>query len=398
MLPVTAPPEPSTLRAEIDLGALRHNARVLAARVRAAGADEMMAVVKADAYGHGASTVAAVLAEEGVQRFAVASVREGIALREAGRTEPILVLAAPLPENVPAYVRHDLGVTVTSEAVAEAVIAAARTAGPLTAHVKVDTGMHRIGLAPAAVPDVVARLQRAPGVFVEGLMTHLATVDEAFTHTQMATFDGVLARLPELPPLVHVANSGTLLHVPETARGRSLARVGGALFGLLSDHLLLADAADLRPVLRLVGRVVHLQTVPAGETVSYGRTWRAAAPTRVATVAAGYGDGVPRQLSGRGRVGVRGALYPIAGRVCMDMLMLELGPPDGPGAAVRVGDEAVLLGPGGPDPLEVARAADTITYALTCGLTARVPRVYLGPGPARADEALAVSGTGANSR
>src|SRR5690606_21540543 len=136
------------------------------------------------------------------------------------------------------------------------------------------------------------------------------------------------------PPLVHVSNSGTLLVVPELVAGRPLVRAGGALFGLVSDRVAEAEAADLRPAMRLVSRVVHVQTVAPGEAVSYGRTWTAAAPARIAVVACGYGDGLPRALSNRGAVGVGGRLWPVAGRVCMDMLMLDLGPPDGPGAAV----------------------------------------------------------------
>jgi alanine racemase len=135
--------------------------------------------------------------------------------------------------------------------------------------------------------------------------------------------------------------------------------------------------------MRLVTRVVHVQTVDPGESVSYGRTWTAREPTRIATVAAGYGDGLPRSLSSTGAVGIANRLYPIAGRVCMDMLMLDLGAPGGQGADVRVGDEAVLFGPGGPSALDAAAAAQTIAYALTSGLTARVPRVYVGSGEAR---------------
>jgi alanine racemase len=168
--------------------------------------------------------------------------------------------------------------------------------------------------------------------------------------------------------------------VSETTAGRTDARVGGALFGLISDRVDAAQVSDLRlrPVMRLVSRVVHVQRIGAGESVSYGRTWIAPTETLIATVAAGYGDGLPRSLSPGGAVGLGGSLFPIAGRVCMDMLMLDLGPPHGPGARVRVGDEAVVFGPGGPSAIEVAAAAQSIAYAITSGLTARVPRVYVG--------------------
>lgn len=378
------------LCAEVDLGALRHNVRVLQER---AGAAELLAVVKADAYGHGAVPVVRALAEEGVGRFAVANVPEGVELREAGLKAPVLVLGAPLPEYLPACAHYDLTVTVTSPEVAEAVAVAAQQAGPLVVHVKVDTGMNRLGIEPESVPAVLARLQAAPGVEVEGLMTHFGTVDRRYTFAQRAVFDALLARLRRapggVPPLVHDANSGTLLALPETIEDRALARVGGALFGLVSERVAEAEAADLRPVMRLTSRVVHVQTVAAGDAVSYGRTWTAVRPSRIAVVAGGYGDGLPRALSNNGAVGVGGRLWPIAGRVCMDMLMLDLGPPDGEGAAVRPGDEAVLFGAGGPSALHVAEHAGTIAYAVTCGLTARVPRVYTGEAPEPPESLLA---------
>ena len=367
------------LRAEVNLDALRHNVRVLGERAHGAA---LMAVVKADAYGHGAVPVARVLAEEGVGRFAVANVPEGVELREAGITAPVLVLGAPLPEYLPACARYGLIASVTSPAVAETVVEAAAKAGPLTVHLKVDTGMNRLGVEPEDVPAVLERLRTAPGVEVEGLMTHFATVDRHYTPEQAARFDALLGRLgAAAPPLVHVSNSGTLLALRTATEGRSLARVGGALFGLVSDRVVEAEAADLRPVMRLTSRVVHVQTVAEGEAVSYGRTWTAERATRIAVVAGGYGDGLPRALSNRGAVGVGGRLWPIAGRVCMDMLMLDLGAPDGDGAAVEPGDEAVLFGEGGPSAVRVAEQAGTIAYAITSGLTARVPRVYVGEGP-----------------
>ena len=364
------------LRAEVDLEALRHNVRVLRER---AGEAELIAAIKADAYGHGAVSVARVLVEEGVSRFAVANVPEAVELREAGIVVPIHVLGAPLPEYLPAYARYDLIVTVSSAEVAAAVIEAATKVGPLTVHLKVDTGMHRLGVRPGDVPAVLARLQETPGVTVEGLWTHFATLGDAFTREQLARFDALIAQLDAMGRShTHVANTGTLFLVSGTRKGRAFVRVGGALYGLVDDPAVAAEAAELKPVMRLLSRVVHVQTIAAGETVSYGQTWTAERTTRIATVAAGYGDGLPRSLSNTGNVGVGGRLWPIAGRVCMDMLMLDLGPPEGPGASVQVGDEAVLFGPGGPAAADVARQAGTITYDLTSGLTARVPRLTIG--------------------
>ena len=374
----------SPIRAEIDLDALRHNVRVLRGY---AGDVVVMAAVKADAYGHGAVPVVRALQTEGVRHFAVATVHEGIELREAGIEHPIYVLGAPLPDALPAYARHRLVVTISSVEIADAVIAgtsesgayqtgASRT-GPLTVHIKVDTGMRRLGLLPEEVQETLARLRTAPGISVDGIWTHFATVDRTFTLKQLGRFDALVESLEDPPPATHVANSGTLLHLPETSRGRTLVRLGGALFGLVVDRLPEVEEPDIRPIMRLMSRVVHIRAVQPGDTVSYGRTWTAERETRIATIAAGYGDGLPRSLSNRGSVGIGGAMYPIVGRVCMDMLMVDLGPPI-PSDSIRLGDDVVLFGPGGLSAMELAEAAGTISYELTCGLTKRVPRQYLG--------------------
>ena len=363
-------------RAEIDLGALRHNARVLR---QLAGAAELVGVVKADAYGHGAAACAQALVDEGVAWLAVATVGEGRALREAGLAVPVLVFAAPLPHQLGAYAEHDLRVTVSSEAVAQSVVASGL---PLVAHVKVDTGMHRLGLAPGATAAAVRALQAAPHVTVEGLWTHFATADASdasFVDEQLRRFRIPLDALgPDAPPLVHVANGPALVRGLATdalSPRRPLVRAGGVLYGLASSLSLASDVRrhGLRPVMRLTSRVVHLQTVAPGESVSYGRTWTARRPTRVATVATGYADGLARAYVGP--VGVGEGRYPVVGRVCMDMLLVDLGDPDGPGADVHLGEEAVLFGPGGPTAEAAADAAGTIAYELTSGLTARVPRV-----------------------
>lgn len=367
------PDLPEPVRAEIDLGALRHNLRLL--RARAEGAD-VLGVVKSNAYGHGVEHVVPVLREEGVQTFAVASVAEAVRLREVGVTERVLVFAAPLPGDLPAYEAHGLDVTVSSREVAEAV---ASFGAPLRAHVKVDTGMHRIGLQPEETPGALALLRGAAHVEIAGLWTHFATADDAdlsFAREQMRRFEAIVREVGEPVPALHLANSGALAQLPGAVRGRALVRPGGLLYGVPSSEAI-ADVG-VRPVMRLVARVVHAQTVAPGETVSYGRAWRAARPTRVATLTVGYGDGLPRQLSNCAAFGIGGRRYRVAGRVCMDMTMLDLGDPDGPGAGVKVGDEAVIFGPGGPSAFELAEQAGTISYALPCGLTARVPRSVVG--------------------
>ncbi|MEL6611198.1 MAG: alanine racemase [Bacteroidota bacterium] len=379
---------PSSARADIDLGALRRNVRRLAAHVAPA---HLMGIVKADAYGHGAVPVAQAMAAEGVTWFAVARTGEGVALREAGLTGRVLVLGAP--DDLGTYAEHDLDLCVTSEAVAEMVLARADTAAPrrpLCVHVKADTGMHRLGLPPEAVPNVLARLNAADHVEVVGLMTHFATADEAasaFAATQAARFDALLGALERtgvpVPPVFHVANSGAaVLGLPFVAPAgtTALARVGGLVYGVPSSPDLAREAErlGLEPVMRLVAPVVHVQTVAAGESVSYGQTWTASAPTRIATLAVGYGDGLPRALSNVGEATVGGRRFPVAGRVCMDLTMLDLGAPDGPGREVCVGDEAVFFGPDGPSAFEVGERIGTISYELTTGLTGRVPRVVVG--------------------
>ena len=371
-------PQPVALRAEIDLGAIRHNARVL---VKAAGERVPLGVVKADAYGHGAAQVARVLKEEGIENLAVASVPEGIALREAGHDGPVLVFGAPLADYLPAYARHDLAVAVVSHESAEAVEAFAQTAGPLTVHVKADTGMNRLGLDPADLPAVVGRLQAQPGVTVEGVWTHLATADGdlGFARAQREIFEETLLALgDDVPPAVHVANSPSLVRALGPLKlppgSAEWVRLGGALYGLPSSDAVERemDAQGLRPALRLATRVVHVHPVEAGTSVSYGRTWTADRATRIGTLAAGYADGLPRGLSNAGHATIRGESVPIVGRVCMDLLMVDLGP----GSSVEVGDEAVLVGPGGPSAHAQATAAGTISYSLTAGLTARVARVW----------------------
>jgi alanine racemase len=368
-LGVTAATEALT-RAELDLDALRHNVRELR---RLAGGVPILAPVKADAYGHGLQHVVPVLREEGVAAFGVANVIEGAALRSLGATEPVLVFGDLLASRVAAYINSNLDATVASP---EAVEAACAAGEPLRVHVKVDTGMHRLGLHPEQVAPAIERLERAPHVSIVGLWTHLATADEpdrSFARHQLALFDEVRARL-DRPWPVHIANSGAMAQLPEAVHGRDFVRPGGLLYGLPSSETIL-DKVDVRPVMRLLSRVIHRQLVEAGESVSYGRTWRAPTASLIATIAAGYGDGLPRQLSNRGSVTIRDRAYPIAGRICMDMLMVDLGPPGGSGREIQVNDEVVIFGPGGPTVLDQADRAGTISYSLCTGLTQRVPRI-----------------------
>lgn len=365
------------LCAVIHLDHLRHNVRVLQQQ---AGDATLMGVVKADAYGHGAVRIVEVLREEGIHHFAVSRIGEALALREAGCSDPILVLGAPLPHHLDIYAAHDLAVTVSSTEVARAVTAAATPAAPLRVHVKVDTGMGRIGVPPDVAPAVMDRLQQAPNVEVAGLWTHLATAEEEdspFAQTQLDQFDRIRAAMDAAPACVHVANSSALFTLPDrVARLRpALVRLGIMLYGL-AGRADLAARAGLRPVMEFTAQVTHIKTVAPGTSISYGRLWRAERRTRIATLAVGYGDGYPRHCSNRAEVRLNNHRVPVVGAVCMDMLMVDLGPP-GTAPSAAVGDTAVLFGPGGPSASDVAAWAGTIPYEVCCRISTRVPRRYV---------------------
>ena len=365
--------------ATVALDALRHNVRVLQARADGA---ELMAVVKADAYGHGAVPVARVLHDEGVRHFAVARPAEAVELREAGCSDRILVLGAPFTDDLSVYTRYDLDVTVASAAAATAACRHGRSAQPLRVHVKVDTGMGRIGLSPDEAPAVLSRLNAASGVRLAGVWTHFATADtpeSAFAQTQLARFEALLEDLEAPIEHVHAANTGALLTIGARAHGFSspLVRTGIGLYGLAASPDL-HERIDLRPVMRLRARVTHLKTVSPGTPISYGAEWRAPRSTRIATLGIGYGDGYPRLGSGRAAVRIGGEERPVVGTICMDMCMVDLGRPGRPPAqAVEVGDEATIFGPEGPTLYDVAEWADTIPYEICSGLSPRVPRRYV---------------------
>jgi alanine racemase len=382
--------------AEVDLDAVRHNV-VLLGQV-SGPRTKVCAVVKADGYGHGAVPVARAALEAGAAWLAVALVEEGVALRAAGLDAPVLVLSEPPPEAMGAVVAHDLTPTVATRGGVTALAAAARRAGsarPVPVHVKVDTGMHRIGVAPedaAALAGAVA----AAGLRLEGLWTHLAVAEDpaeearAFTAEQLARFDAALAavrRAGHRPEVVHVANSaGTIAHPGSRF---DLVRVGIALYGILPDERLapafaeLTGGRSLRPVLSLRARISAVRDLPAGARPSYGRRRPLPEAARVATVPLGYADGVPRRLfDAGGAVLVGGRRRPLAGTVTMDQVVVDCGPPDR--RPVEVGDEVVLLGRQGDEEVtasEWAAALGTIAYEVVCGIGARVPRLTVGGGP-----------------
>jgi alanine racemase len=372
-------------RAEIDLEALRHNLHVV--RKHADGA-RIWAVLKADGYGHGAPAVARTLERAKIDGFCVALVEEGIELRQAGIVAPILVMGghyqgahheAALHGLVP--VVHDLGQV---EAFARLVRLGAAS-GPLDVHLKVDTGMSRLGVTMQELPGLAAKLSDYPEVRVHGLMTHLACADEAEaqeTTEAMTRFEeatAVLARCGVVPKVRHAANSAALL------RGRArldAVRPGIALFGVSPRVAGSALTGELRPVMRVRSEIVALRDIAVGVAVGYGATWRAKRPSRIATVPMGYADGLSRQLGNKGFLLVRGKRAPIVGAVSMDMVMVDVTDVE----AVAPHDEVVVLGrqdgPSGGVTLgadEMATHSDTIPWEVFTNISRRVPRFYRQP-------------------
>jgi alanine racemase len=364
------------LWAEIDLDALAYN---VASLKRQAGPAALAAVVKANAYGHGAVGVARAALEAGADRLAIICVDEGEQLRRAGITAPILVMGHATTAEAARIVELDLTPTVNSLEMGRALAAEADAAGlRLPIHLKVDTGLNRYGLSPADIVPLAEALRQMPSLEVEGIFTHFASADEGdkrFTLEQYTIFRQVVEQLPWIP-VRHVSNTATLLDRPEMSL--DLVRPGVGMYGLYPSRYV-SRSLSLRPALSLKSAVARLNRISADESVSYGRTWRANRPSDIALVMCGYGDGYPRVLSNRGSVLVRGRQAPIVGRVCMDMLMADVTDiPD-----VAEGDEVVLIGRQGEAEITAEQVGDlcsTISYEILSGIAARVPRLYFREG------------------
>jgi len=374
----TGPEEPDGLDgpvATVDLQALEHNLGRIRRRLHAN--TRVLAAVKADAYGHGAVPVARTLSACGVDWFGVATPAEAFALREGGVAGNILLFGPVYrADTLRRLADERVAVTLADDAGLEAAQAAG-AARPLRLHLKVDTGMGRLGLPWAAAAALARRAQRAPGIELEAVWTHLARSDEADrapTLAQLGRFERALEALRAegiAPALRHAANSAAVFGYPEAHF--DLVRPGIALYGYHSDDAVHALEPDLRPVMRLQAPVTFVKRVPAGTPVSYGGTWVAPRETTVATVRIGYADGYPRLLSNRGSVSLHGRSLPVAGRVCMDQILLDAGDLE-----VRPGDTVTLWGPPGLDAESVARRVGTIAYELLTGVAPRVARRYRG--------------------
>lgn len=373
--------------AEVDLDALEHNYRLLR---RLAPESKFLGLVKADAYGHGAVSIAKKLQELGADILAVACLDEAIELRQAGVTNPILCLGQTPPELAGELLAYNVTQTVgdleTGEALSAAAVAAGKT---LTIHVKVDTGMGRLGfvwLDEDSTPSDeeedwafrqtdIYELCCLPNLHIEGMFTHFANADgdEGYTETQLRRFLDLRRRMEQwnvCPEICHCAASAAVLNYSETCM--NMIRPGIALYGYVPDPSV-ADPG-LKPVMTVKSRIAAVRTLPAGSFISYGCTARLERDSKIAVLPMGYGDGLPRALSNKLEVLIGDRLYSVLGRICMDMCMVDVT--DAPG--VKAGDVAQVYGPGLTD--WAAELAGTIPYELLCQLTPRVPRLYLERG------------------
>ncbi|MER3460655.1 MAG: alanine racemase [candidate division GAL15 bacterium] len=355
---------------EVDLDAVRANVRATLGVLR--GPTQLMAVVKADAYGHGAVPVARAALEAGATWLGVALPEEALQLRGAGLDCPVLVFGFSPPEAVVEGASRRVSFTVFSHQSLRAVVeASSRSPVGVTVHLKVDTGMTRVGFPPEEAVQVADLISQTPGLHLEGVYTHFASADtdRAFTEAQLRCFlkavQALRARGHHVP-FVHAANSAATFSLPVSHL--DLVRVGIALYGLSPG----VPTPALRPAMRVVARAVQVRRVPEGTRVSYGGSYRTPHATTIVTVPVGYADGLPRGLSNRGFACVQGQRVPYAGTVCMDFLMLDVGD-----LHVEEGEEVELLGSEVPA-AELAGRCGTIAYEMVARIGPRLPRVYRG--------------------
>ena len=368
--------------AEIDLDALAFNMHSVR---RFVGENiDCMAVVKAGAYGHGAVECARRLEAEGTSIFAVATLEEGIELRDAGITNTILVLGGLWPGQTPLFLDHHLTpVLFTLEQAEEMNAAAAERGRQMNIHIKIDTGMGRVGFRWGGFAEVAERLSKLTSLNIDGMMSHFAVADDLaandFTNTQLSRFDEavkIAASLGTHPTYIDMANSpGAVAH--SNAR-LGLVRLGGVLYGLGGDVLPAGiDVPKLKPVMSLRSRIAMIKTVSNGESIGYGRTFIAERDSVIATVPIGYHDGLSRALSNKGRFIINGKFAPVVGRVSMDWTTVDVT--DIPNTSV--GDLVTIIGKEHECEIKAedhAKLTDTISYEITCGIGPRVPRIYLG--------------------
>ena len=362
--------------AEIDLGAIRHNLRQI--RNRVDKDIKILAIVKADAYGHGMKKVSQAVAREGIDYFGVASLDEARTLREAGIKKNIIVLGAILPGEAEGVLRFNVIQTVSDLAIARLLSQLAQSKKRIIkVHAKIDTGMGRLGVWHKDAVNFVKKLASLKNIKVDGIFTHFPSAedDKVFTRNQLRDFKSLIEELLRHGidiPIKHTSNSMAVIDFKDSHM--NMVRPGLIMYGLhpRSD---LAKKLRLRPALRLKTKVVYVKPVSRGRSISYGRTYVTKKDTNIATIPVGYGDGYSRDLSNRGHVLIKGRRLPIVGRVCMDMSMVDAGR----SRTVKPGDDVVLIGKQGKDAVtveEIARLSNTIPYEVVCNIGRRVPRIY----------------------
>ncbi len=373
------PPPPGILTwVEVDLKAIAANVQALKTFV---GPEvEIIAVVKANGYGHGEVAVAKTALANGATRLAVHRMLDGVRLRQGGITAPILILGYTPPSGLPMVIEHQLTQTVIDVPVAEALAALAHSPTPI--HIKVDTGMSRYGLFPHQVLDFIRTVQRLPHLYIEGIFSHFATADDADPQPMLAQWQSFRALLQALEaagiaiPLRHICNSAAVLTLPEAHL--NAVRPGLLIYGLAPTDVV-PMPFPLHPALTLKSTVVQVKDLPAGSAIGYGRTYITPTPMRMALVPIGYGDGYHRLISNRGAVLIHGQRAPIRGRVSMDQIVVDVTDiPD-----VAIGDEVVVIGSQGQERIsaeEVARWADTIPYEVLTSIHTQIPRRYRSNG------------------
>lgn len=364
--------------AEIDLGAMRHNLRAIKKIV---GKDmEILGIVKADAYGHGILEVSRTLIKQGVKYLGVASLDEAASLRAAGIKAKIIVLGPILPQEAEGVLKFNVIQTVSDLYIAKALSRLAqRKKKKISVHIKIDTGMGRLGFWHEEAIGFVKKIAMLKNIIIDGIFTHFpsAESDAPFTQKQIKDFNFLMKALWRCGidiPVKHASNSMALVDFKESRM--NMVRPGLIMYGL-HPRVDLFKRLDLRPVLKLKTKIAHLKSVARGRSISYGRTYIAGEDTKIATIPVGYGDGYSRHLSNRADVLIKGRRAPVVGRICMDMTMVYMGHIKG----VKVGDEVVLIGSQGKDIIraeELANLIYTIPYEIVCNIGPRVTRVYKG--------------------
>jgi len=365
--------------AEIDLGAIHYNLKQV--RQQVGPRPRIMAVVKANAYGHGMIPVAASVLQEALASYlGVAIVEEGITLRQNGIDAPVLVLTAPPEPQLELFVEHNLGATLCSMSIAHKLDGIAGGAGKkAVVHIKVDTGMGRIGIPPKDAMAFINKVRSLQHIEVEGIFTHFATSDGknlSYARKQLSDFISLLRELDAAGiriPIKHCANSGAVLQLKESYL--DMVRPGIVLYGYYPSRETRKSIA-LKPAMSIRSRIEFMKTVEKGTSVSYGRRYYTKSKTNIASVSIGYADGISRRLTNKAKVLVNGKKYPVVGTICMDQLMIDLGQR----SACKVGDRVTLLGRDGGEEISCWKISDTlgtIPYEIFCAVSERVPRSYI---------------------